>query len=1016
MSTRWRMSGFLVAVLIVAHPVAAADMTLDALLRDFQPQRGVVAVVGIPGGKAEFLTELAKSRELTVYFQSGSPEEVEAVRDAAEAEGLLGRSVFVEAGSPASIHLTPNLCDAVVVSDAAKDQTSDDEILRVLRPEARGFRGDRELVKPIPEGSDDWSHPYHGPDNNPQSNDRYVRGSFETQFIASPKFSPMPEQSVVAGGRIFKAMGHIAHKANQNPLLNTLLCINAYNGTIQWTRALPEGFMIHRNTMVATPDSLYMGDHAACHVFDALTGEEIRAITVPPEITDGPVWKWMALEGDVLYALVGNPEVQVETIRSDKPGMGHWPWGMWKGHDYSDPRTAFGYGRTLVALDRRSGQVIWHYRDEEFLDARAVCMKNRRIYCLCPEKFLACVDAESGALLWKNTDADLLAAIGPNEKAQHYITGYATTCYIKCSDDHVFFSGPQRKKMVVASAHDGSLQWTNDVGNLQLVLREDAIYAAGPQKTSGFRLDYETGTVITSFPARRACTRATGCADSIFFRATGGTVRLMTDDNATEHIAPMRPPCQDGVIISNGHLYWGPWMCGCQLSLYGNIGLRPRDDVGSSSAGESGSAGSGSEAASGASLHQIEQDSLTVHTGGTAVRAIGMQPGDWTAFRGNSGNSHVSAAFIAESVRPAWTVDVVSRELLTAPVTAGGHVFVADRTGIVRAFTAAGTEAWRARTGGAVFFPPVVHQDRLFVGCADGRVYAFEALTGRPLWTFRVAPQDRRIPVYGQLISRWPVSGGVVAEGGRIYAAAGITHYDGTYVVALDAATGRLLARNDNSGRLSDVVNSGVSLQGHLSIEDGELRFLGGGIYETARYSLETLECRNEVRHQIFSDYRTAFSAYYPEYGRYVSLEHTLPDGKVLCHDANYDGTAFSSLSLEAALPAGVSRKQKDAAGEFLQRRGKEAEPTPALLWQDAKNRRFTGFIVAGDVLVASGHPENQPDKPFVGAVRISDGVDLWEHPLPANTVLSGIATDASGRVFASLENGQLMCFSGETR
>ena len=37
----------------------------------------------------------------------------------------------------------------------------------------------------------------------------------------------------------------------------------------------------------------------------------------------------------------------------------------------------------------------------------------------------------------------------------------------------------------------------------------------------------------------------------------------------------MRPPCQDGVIISDGNLYWGPWMCGCQLSLYGHICLAP---------------------------------------------------------------------------------------------------------------------------------------------------------------------------------------------------------------------------------------------------------------------------------------------------------------------------------------------------------------------------------------------------------------------------------------------------------
>ena len=48
--------------------------------------------------------------------------------------------------------------------------------------------------------------------------------------------------------------------------------------------------------------------------------------------------------------------------------------------------------------------------------------------------------------------------------------------------------------------------------------------------------------------------------------------------NTAQHIAPMRPPCQDGVIISDGNLFWGPWMCGCQLSLYGHISLTAAGD------------------------------------------------------------------------------------------------------------------------------------------------------------------------------------------------------------------------------------------------------------------------------------------------------------------------------------------------------------------------------------------------------------------------------------------------------
>ena len=973
---------------------AAGDVSVDDALSVVKGNRAIVVVLGLPAGDASFVTQLATMRELQIYFQAAEPAQVRAVQEAADEAGLLGRRVFVDSGDLHSIHLSHNVADAVIVDESVADQTSDEELLRILNPDSIALIGNRRLTKPMPDGTDDWSHPYHGPDNNPQSQDQLVRGSFQTQFIAAPKFSPMPEQSVVAGGRIYKAMGHIAHKANQNEMLNTLLCINAYNGTIQWKRALSEGFLIHRNTMVATHDALYMGDHESCKVIDRDTGQVRREIRIPADISDGPVWKWMAMQGDVLYALVGNLEVKVETMRSNRPGLGHWPWGMWKGHDYKDPCTAFGYGRTLVAIDRNSGVILWHYRDDEFLDARAVCMKNGRIYCFCAEKFLACVDATNGELLWKNSSNDLLEAIGPNERAQHYVTGYATTCYMKCTDRHVFFSGPQRKQTVAASAADGSLQWTHDVGNLQLVLREDAVYAAGPQKTSGIKLAHDTGTVLSSFPARRACTRATGCADSIFFRASGGTVRLMTEENRAEHIAPMRPPCQDGVLVSNGHLYWGPWMCGCQLSLYGNIGLRPVGD----------------ETITRTDDAAIESESLVVHSDVNVATTLPVKAADWAAYRGGNDRSDTTDTVLPQSVRHSWTAGIVDDELPTAPVAAGDHVFVADRTGAVRAFNDDGTETWKAYANGPVYYPPSVAGDRVFVGSADGRVYAFEATTGRLLWTYRVAPQDRWIPVFGKLVSRWPVAGGVVVQDGTVYAAAGITHYDGTYIVALDMVTGRLQARNDASGVLSKSVNSGVSMQGNLMIVDNELRFLGGGVYETARFDLQTLECQNEATHQVTSQYRTAFYPWYPAYGKYVSLEHRCADGNTLCHDASYEGSMFGNLGLETPLPEGTEGINKDAAREFLRRRGK-AKYTPKHVWQDGNNRRFTSFVVTKDQLLATGHAEETPDKPFLVAISIADGNDLWKKDLPTDAVKGGTAVDAAGRIFVTLENGQLMCF-----
>ncbi len=133
----------------------------------------------------------------------------------------------------------------------------------------------------------------------------------------------------------------------------------------------------------------------------------------------------------------------------------------------------------------------------------------------------------------------------------------------------------------------------------------------------------------------------------------------------------------------------------------------------------------------------------------------------------------------------------------------------------------------------------------------------------------------------------------------RFYAAGGLTDYDGTMVVGLDAETGALKAQNTTSGVMSSEVNSGISMQGNLKIVDGELQFLGGGVYEVARYDLKNLAVLNQPKVQIKSDFRTAFYPWYPNYGKYVSLEHTLADGKILNHDSNYEGLYFTPISLQ---------------------------------------------------------------------------------------------------------------------
>ncbi|NUQ66493.1 MAG: PQQ-binding-like beta-propeller repeat protein, partial [Pirellulales bacterium] len=605
------------------QPAIGTPATADAL-EQAGIRRGICIVLGLPDGTGPaWLVDLAKTSELTFYFQSPSPSQVASVREAATAAGLLGSRLFADCGEFGKLHLADNTAGAVLVAAPAERQTSEAELLRVLHPEGTAFVGGRRIVKPFPKGIDPWSHVYHSPDNNPLSRDQLARAPYLTQFLADPKFCPMPEVSVAAGGRVFRAFGHIAHKANQNAMLNTLLAVNGYNGEILWRRPLHEGFMIHRNTMIATPDVLYIADDESCKLLDARTGDLQGEIVVPADVSDGPVWKWMALDGGVLYALVGREEVRPQTQSSEVAGLGHWPWGMWQGHEYKDPKTNFGFGRTFLAIDPSSRKVLWSHREEEFVDARAVAMKSGRIYFYSPQKHLACLDLASRKVAWRNASQDLLEAIGRDGPAQHWITGYATATFLKCTDRYLFFAGPQRDRMVVASTEDGRLVWQKEPGNLQLVLRDDSIYGAGPQGTVGYKLAYDTGETLATLPGRRACTRATGTVDSVFFRASGGTVRIDVADDTAKHIALMRPPCQDGVIISDGFLYWGPWMCGCQLSLYGHICLGPAGDFNF--------------------RHEPAESRLTrAAEDPAAVKPFEVRGGDWTTYLGDNARTATS--------------------------------------------------------------------------------------------------------------------------------------------------------------------------------------------------------------------------------------------------------------------------------------------------------------------------------------------------------------------------------------
>jgi outer membrane protein assembly factor BamB len=985
----------------------------DRSAAPFGISRGLCVVLGDAQG--ELALRLAKQTELLIYTQWPKPEDAEKFRRLVDAQGLYGTRIYVEQGAFSRLHLADNLADLVLATGdaAAMPET---ESLRVLRPQGKARLGSRELTKPFPNGIDDWSHPYHGPDNNPASKDQVAQGPYLTQFLADPRYAPLPQVAVASAGRVFKAFGHIAFKAREEPWLNTLAAFNGYNGTLLWRRELPASIMVHRNTLIATPTVLYYGDDKSCKIIDAASGSLQAEIVPPAEVAAGTFWKWMALEKGILYALVGEQEQRDPVIKARMQSHG-WPWNPLS-PGFNQPENPWGYGRTLLAVDPQTKAVLWHYQESEPIDSRALCMKNGHLYAFRFGTYLTCLDAQTGQIIWRKTPANapaLFASLGSYQDRQDWRTNWRTTAYLKCSDQALYFSGPPVGKLLAVAADDGRILWQHPYDNYQLVLQDDALYGISGQIDSEVsrKFDPLTGRVLAEIKlGRRACTRPTGASDAIFFRADEGSTRLDLASGAPQLVSPMRAQCQDGVTIANGLLYWWPSVCDCNLTLYGITSLSP--------------AGKFDYSQAAIENERLERQSdLAPNTDSFPISSA-----DWPTFRANNlGTVTSDAAVPANSVRRLWEISLPREVTPTAPTAVGEFVFLAGSDGIVRALRArTGEPAWKAYTGGAIRFPPTLWNGRAYVGSGDGWVYAFDArgpLAGSsdskaslPLWRFRAAPVERRIPVYGQLLSTWPAASGVLVEEGIAYVAAGIVNYDGTHVYALDALTGRIKWQNNTSGHLDPVAHSGVSVQGHLMLYDKKLWLPGGNAVSPACYDVSNGRCLNDSNLVHLVHNNNVLAAISPRgWELYQVGNRVMVSGKPFYSHPQYPVFDPSVLNKMFVASAGsgdlawinnsklvcyarptTSRNERLRAGW-----GKKEIPGLQSLWERQSQGSVALAICSNAVIVANASE--------VTALNVVNGQTLWTQPLPSAPVPWGLAITRDGYVILTLENGAVQCF-----
>jgi len=224
---------------------------------------------------------------------------------------------------------------------------------------------------------------------------------------------------------------------------------------------------------------------------------------------------------------------------------------------------------------------------------------------------------------------------------------------------------------------------------------------------------------------------------------------------------------------------------------------------------------------------------------------------DWPMWRCDANRSACSPDKLPEKLSLRWTLeygsripawedplnqDLMSFDTVFEPVVAGNRMFVPfnDCDKLVAIDIRTGQEVWVFYAEGPVRLAPAVSHGRVYFTSDDGCLYCLRADNGGLEWKFKAAPSDYKVLGNGRLVSAWPARGGPVIRDGVVYFAASIWPFMGTFIHAIDAATGRIIWTNDGTG--ADYIKqphnapafAGVAPQGALVATEDILLVPGG--------------------------------------------------------------------------------------------------------------------------------------------------------------------------------------------
>ncbi|MEO6784678.1 MAG: PQQ-binding-like beta-propeller repeat protein, partial [Chthoniobacteraceae bacterium] len=319
-----------------------------------------------------------------------------------------------------------------------------------------------------------------------------------------------------------------------------------------------------------------------------------------------------------------------------------------------------------------------------------------------------------------------------------------------------------------------------------------------------------------------------------------------------------------------------------------------------------------------------------------------------------------------------------------------------------------GAIRWRFFSEGPIRFAPAAWKDRVFVASDDGWLYALSLADGTVLWKHRAGPGPARIIGNERMISHWPARGGPVVQDDAVYYVGGIWPSDGVFIHALDAASGRPLWSNSETGRMlmkqphgGAEALSGVSPQGYLAATGDALIVPTGravpAVFDRADGRLRYYELqKNQQRGGT----------------RVVVTDSFFLNSGCLFNTASGELASQLGMGSTVAVPGGLVRAEGRSLATYrwrdIEKIDRKGQPQKLRALEQDKlapvDREITEFIITGSEAVVGG------DGQICAIDYTGQRSQWWKYAVDGRVL--GLAA-GNGRVVATTDRGIVYVFDG---